>query len=221
MVKAILFDFWGTLVENGVFPSPVRQVKYILRLQKIPFPEYITRFEKSFMTQKFDSLAEAFTNVINEFELNPPSFVTEKLVGMWNKNMLLAKPFADALPALEKLKKQYKIVLVSNTDSFSVKQVIDKFNLKDYFDSIVLSCDTGKLKCDPEMFDIALKKAGVGAEDAVMVGDSLESDISGAEKAGIAAILIDRRDKREYKNKIVGLPDLPKILKKLEEGDSD
>jgi hypothetical protein len=25
MVKAILFDFWGALVENGIFPSPVKQ----------------------------------------------------------------------------------------------------------------------------------------------------------------------------------------------------
>ncbi len=35
MVKLIIFDFWGTLVENGIFPSPVRQVKYILRIEEL------------------------------------------------------------------------------------------------------------------------------------------------------------------------------------------
>lgn len=219
MVKAILFDFWGTLVENGIFPSPVRQAKYILRLQKVPFPDYITRFEKSFMTQKFDSLTEAFQNVIDEFELNPPSFVNEKLVGMWNKNMLLCKPFADTLSNLEKLKKKYKIVLISNTDQFTIKQVIDKFGLKDYFDEMIFSHDLGILKNDSEMFETALKKVGVKPEDAVMVGDSMESDIRGAEKAGIKAILIDRRDKREYNHKIVTLNDLQKMITKIEKGE--
>jgi hypothetical protein len=27
MVKILLFDMWGTIIENGVFPSPVRQIK--------------------------------------------------------------------------------------------------------------------------------------------------------------------------------------------------
>ena len=40
MVKAILFDFWGTLVENGV-RSPVKQVKWILMLKDMDFSEYI------------------------------------------------------------------------------------------------------------------------------------------------------------------------------------
>ena len=67
MVKAILFDFWGTLVEQGVW-SPVKQVKNILQID-LSFSEYITRMESAFMTQTFSSLKEAFENICHEFNL--------------------------------------------------------------------------------------------------------------------------------------------------------
>ena len=45
MLKAIIFDFWGTLVETGT-SSPIRQVKDILRL-RLSFPAYVTRMEEA------------------------------------------------------------------------------------------------------------------------------------------------------------------------------
>lgn len=212
MVKAILFDFWGTLVENGVYPSPVRQVKYTLNLRNLPFPLYIIQFERSFMTQKFDDLYKAFEAVCKEFKLQPNQDFLDNLVGMWNKNKLLAKPYPDTIPSLEKLKKEYKLVLVSNTDCFSVEAVMEKYEMKKLFDALILSYEIGMLKTNPKMFETALKKVKVKKKDAIMVGDSIESDIRGAENAGIKAILIDRNNKREYPDKITSLKELEKFL---------
>ena len=207
-MKAVLFDFFFFLVENGVFPSPVKQAKSILRLN-VPFIDYIERFEKAFMTEKFDNLADSFQNVCREFRINPPNFVIDKLVGMWNKNSLLSKPFADTIETLEELKKQgIKTALIANTDPFSINQVIDKFGLAKHFDAVILSCDYGKLKSDPALFQAALGELGVSKEEALMVGDSIESDIRGAENAGISAVLIDRKDRREYENKILDMHEL-------------
>ena len=182
MVKAILFDFWGTLVETGIHPSPVRQVRYILRLQ-MPFQEFIVKFEEAFMLKKFENLNEAFKNVCIAFNVNPPPFVVDKLIGMWNKNMLLAKPFQDTKHVLDELKKDYKLAIISNTDNFSLEPVLDKFELRKYFDAIMLSCETGYLKANTKMFNEAIKALGVKKKDCLMVGDSLDSDIAGATKA--------------------------------------
>jgi glycerol-1-phosphatase len=46
------------------------------------------------------------------------------------------------------------------------------------------------------MFDIALRDVDAGRGRAVMIGDSLESDIAGAHRAGIAGVLITREDGR-------------------------
>jgi FMN phosphatase YigB (HAD superfamily) len=138
MIKGIIFDFWGTIVENGIFPSPVRQVRFILNL-KIPFSEFIVKFEESFMMNEPESLTEAFTNVCKVFEIEPKKEMIENLVGMWNKNMLLAKPYPETIEILERLKKNYKIGLISNTDKFSLEPLIKKFELEKYFDYTALS----------------------------------------------------------------------------------
>ena len=67
MVKAILFDFWGTLVSNGVW-SPIKQVKQKLDIN-MPFSEYVVRMERAMMTEKFPSLKKAFENVFLEFSI--------------------------------------------------------------------------------------------------------------------------------------------------------
>lgn len=209
MIKAILFDLQGTLIENGVFPSPIKQVKFSLRIEDA-FDEYILKFEDIFMTKKYDSLTEAFVEVSNQFKLNTPEFIIQRLVGLWNKNKLLSKPFPDTIETLENLKGKYKLILVANIDCFS-KDIIEKFKLNDYFDEISLSCDTGMLKTDPEFFLTPLKKLNIDPSEALMVGDSMESDIAGAKSAGIKAILIDRRNSREYPDKIISLNELEKI----------
>jgi FMN phosphatase YigB (HAD superfamily) len=57
-----------------------------------------------------------------------------------------------------------------------------------------------------------LKKLKIKKTEAVMVGDSLESDIKAAENAGIKAILVDRHNKREYSDKISNLAELKEKL---------
>jgi FMN phosphatase YigB (HAD superfamily) len=211
MVQAILFDFWGTLVENGVIPSPARQVRYFLRLN-IAFHEFVTTFEESFMLQKHATLKDGFDAVSAAFSINPPPFVVEKCIGMWNKNMLLAKPFPETIAILEELKKKYKLALIANTDNFSLDPVLDKFDLRKYFDVIMLSYECGHLKSDTKMFDEAVKKLGVKKKDCLMVGDSVESDMAGAEKAKIASVLIDRRERLTYEKKIKTLNELAPFL---------
>ncbi len=214
MIKAILFDFWGTLVEQGVYPSPFKQARYLLRL-KMPFSEFAPRFEKAFMLNKHDSLYDGFREVAKEFGVNPPDFVYDKLVGLWNKNKLLAKPYTETMDALTHLSRKYTLAIVSNTDCFSINEIVDKYDMRKFFDVISLSYETGLLKTDRKMFSSVLKKLRVKKEEAVMAGDSMESDIIGAEHAGVKAILVDRRDKRDYPNKVKGLDEIEDTIQNL------
>ena len=60
-------------------------------------------------------------------------------------------------------------------------------------DGVVTSAEVGARKPDAAIFARALEIAGVRAEQAVHVGDSLEEDVAGARAAGIEPVLI-RRD---------------------------
>src|SRR5436305_266108 len=65
--------------------------------------------------------------------------------------------------------------------------------LEPLLDGILTSAEAGVRKPAGAIFEYALQIAGVGARDAVHVGDSLEEDIAGARNAGVSPVLI-RRD---------------------------
>jgi len=210
MVKAIIFDFWGTLVGNGIY-SPVKQVQRILELQ-MPFSEYIVQFEHVFMTEQFLNLKEAFEAVCNHFNVSPDPQRIEALIGMWNKNRLLANIYPESQEVLEHLHGKVKLILVSNTDPFSVEPALEKFQLARFFDGIYLSYKERHLKSDPALFEKILADHSLAKEDVLMVGDSIESDMRAAEQAGVPALLIDRKDRREYPEKIADLRELLKVV---------
>jgi HAD superfamily hydrolase (TIGR01549 family) len=215
MVKVIIFDFWGTLIENGVQPSPSKQVLHYLRL-RVPFSGFIGTFEQAFMTKQHNSLREGFDEVTRAFDKHIPDFVYDKLVGMWNKFSILSHPFEDTLPALDDLSKDYKLVILTNTDNFSFHQVLDKYELEKYFAKVYLSCDTGLLKSDVGSYQQILADLDVDATDCLMVGDSPQSDLESAKAAGIPAVLIDRREWAENIPKVKSLTELREYIATLE-----
>ncbi len=210
MIKVILFDFWGTIVEQGVW-SPTKQVQSVLKI-RLPFSEYIVRMEKVMMARKYDSLKEAFQNVAEEFAVPCSEQQMETLIGLWNKSWMLAYPYEEVVEALTKLRQNYTLVLVSNTDCFSINKVLTKFALRELFHRAYFSYETGVLKTEPSFFKTILGDLGVSADECVMVGDSLQSDMDAAQKAGIKGILVDRHDSREFRPKIKSVGELEPVL---------
>ena len=80
-------------------------------------------------------------------------------------------------------------------------------------DAIVDSRSHGRVKPHPTIFEATLVALGVAAEDAVMVGDSLEEDVEGARALGMRAILIDREERHpEVDERLTDLYGLPAAL---------
>ena len=210
--KVLVFDLWGTVVETGVKPSPSRQVKYFLRVRE-SFSDFVLAFEHSFMTRKFESLKQGFEHVVKDFNLRIPDFVYDKLIGMWNKNVILSELYEEVPEVFEALRKEgYNLVLLANIDQFAFEQLDHKHKLSELFDSVYCSFETGLLKINPESFEKIAKDFKVDKEDIVMVGDSVHSDMEAAEKAGVRGILVDRKDNREYDNKVLTLSELAEKL---------
>jgi FMN phosphatase YigB (HAD superfamily) len=210
MVKAVFFDFWGTLVENGTY-SPLKQSFSILRV-RMPFSQFAEQFERALMTKSYEDQATAFTEVCKAFNVNPIPIVIEKLIGVWNKNRLLSKIYPDTIDTLKALKeKKIKIALISNAPNNNVEPVLERFGMKDLFDGIFISYNEGKLKTDG-LFETAMKKLKLKKDDVISIGDSIETDIKGAEAVGIKAYLLDRKGKREFANKIQSLTEIIKLV---------
>lgn len=87
---------------------------------------------------------------------------------------------------LEEIRKMgLKIALISNVNSFGqVPTNLTAYNIKHYFDPIVLSSEYGRRKPDPAIFHYAARLANVPASKCLYVGDRITRDILGARKAG-------------------------------------
>jgi putative hydrolase of the HAD superfamily len=85
----------------------------------------------------------------------------------------------------------YRIGLISNTQR-SLAVFERHFELDGLFDVAISSSDHGFMKPHPSIFEEGLRRAGVAAAEAVMVGDSVPHDIQGALRLGMRGILVAR-----------------------------
>ena len=86
---------------------------------------------------------------------------------------------------LERLQGRFKLGLVTNGEVDSQRGRLAATGLDSFFDAVIISAEVGCAKPDPHIFELALEALGVGAEDAIYVGDSVEHDLAGAQSAGI------------------------------------
>lgn len=96
--------------------------------------------------------------------------------------------FPFALDVLTYLKKKYRLNIITNgfKEVQSVKMRIT--NLESYFDLVLCSEDAGVNKPHPKIFNMAMEIAGAIPNESLMIGDSFESDILGAQNVGMKTI---------------------------------
>jgi len=85
----------------------------------------------------------------------------------------------------------YGIGLITNSER-SFEMFERHFELDGLFDVAISSYDHGFMKPHPSIFEEGLRRAGVSAAEAVMVGDSVPHDIQGALQIGMRGILVAR-----------------------------
>ena len=104
------------------------------------------------------------------------------------------RPVAGAGELLAEVRRRgARIVAVTNNLVSEQEDKLRHTNLRHLFDDLVISEAAGINKPHREIFEIALRAAGSQPSEAVMLGDSWESDVVGALGAGIAAAWLDRR----------------------------
>jgi len=141
----------------------------------------------------------------------------------------MADAFAQALGAsgdlypgarqvLEAVAGRASLGMVTNGLSDIQRARIERLDIERYFDAIVISGEVGTSKPDVGIFDIAFERlANPDPATALMVGDSLSSDMAGAWNYGIATCWYNARrapapTDRLPDHEIVELEELPAIV---------
>jgi putative hydrolase of the HAD superfamily len=123
-------------------------------------------------------------------------------------NYVLYEDVFETLQGLEM--RGLNIGLISNFEAW-LEGLLERLGILGFFRHLYISGQVGKEKPHHDIFDMALKGAGVEAHQAMHVGDSLSSDINGARAVGLIPVMIDRMNHHQETD-CIRLTDLRQLL---------
>jgi len=221
MIKAIFLDFYNTLATH----HPPREETYVkicaelgievevkALFKSLPAADMYWRDESSRKPidqrspeEKLEFYTEYASKILSGAGAKVSRAVALQVLAKLQKFNWTYRAFDDTLPTLKDFKKRgFTMGLISNVVQ-DMDSIYHELGLKSYLTFKVTSAEVGYDKPRPEIFQAALKKAKVSAEEAIHVGDQYELDIIGAQGVGIKAILIDRN------NHFTEIKDCPRI----------
>jgi HAD superfamily hydrolase (TIGR01549 family) len=127
-----------------------------------------------------------------------------------------ARWFADpeAIPVLRTLSDRgMRLGMLSNaTHEPLIQRLVDRLGFRPYLDPALSSASTGIRKPDPAAFATHLNTWDLSPASVVMVGDTLEADIQGAQQAGMRSVwLRSREDARQEGDAAPSSSDRPAV----------
>ena len=131
-----------------------------------------------------------------------------------------------ALEAVQTLQKDYRLFLASNGTATVQHSRLTSAGLYPYFEKVFVSQELGYNKPAKEFFDAcAAQIPSYAPEKALMVGDSLSSDILGGIHAGMPTCWVNPHHKPHPENitpdyQIEALSQLPELLQKINREDA-
>lgn len=210
-VKAVLFDFSGTLMRTE--PAE-RRVAAVLSEAGITLPDaevraWARRLEESgglpgghtsidvpdryrddWERRDLDPAAHraAYTGLIDHSGWPWP-----ELTGALYERSTLPRtwlPYPDTLPAVSALAERGVRTAVVSNIGWDPRPVLTAHGIADLVDAILLSYEEGHVKPDPEIFKAACSRLGVHPRHTLMVGDDRRAD-GGATAVGIRTFFVD------------------------------
>jgi len=150
------------------------------------------QFDTSYPLETIDKLAEAY---IHELPGN---------------NHLLD----GAREILEYLSVNYTLHIITNgfTEVQNIK--LNNSNIAHFFKTVTTSEEIGVKKPNPKVFYSALNKAQATVKESIMIGDTFEADVLGAEGVGMQSLFYNYRDEiiPDSYRKVDALIDIKKHL---------
>jgi putative hydrolase of the HAD superfamily len=192
--KAVIFDLFGTLVDN--WPADERKILLAGMAAELGVP-----FERLFHiwdehrgrrdTGAFKTVFDAVTAACVGLGANPASERIDRASSAYSEFAVgCLAPREDAVDTMRQLREHgYTIGLISDCGP-PTPELWQLTSLAEYFDVTTFSCEVGLKKPDPRIYTTTCAALGVQARDCLYVGDGGSRELTGAEAVGMRALMI-------------------------------
>ena len=114
----------------------------------------------------------------------------------WGTTHTLVPGAKEMLETLQK--KGYRLFAASNSFGHLQRSRLEQAGILHYFEDTYISMDIGYDKPDIRFYQEALRRCNLQPHEVLMIGDSMTTDVIGAQNAGIDARFFDRKSDDLY-----------------------
>jgi putative hydrolase of the HAD superfamily len=190
MVKAVLFDWGNTLVEfawDDELLAAGQRAGLAAARSASGADDFAARYRQLVLENA--SPADDYATLLRQLGVDDIDAYIDAEHEAWRSAHAV---LGSAHALLESLRgRGIRTGVVANAwpePSRVLRADAQAFGLADLLDVIVFSDEVGLRKPQPEIFLHALERIGVAPEDAVFVGDRLDTDVQGAARAGMTTV---------------------------------
>ncbi len=211
MLKAVLFDLDGVLIDSEPVAYRVCEMLANEYGYTIPLTEYTTKYLGRTVVKSMEYMVNRFNLPVSVDELHKRYLKEEEK----NTNAgIPLKPYAKEI--LVHLKeKGIKTIVASSSSRTRAETLLEKNDILKYFDDMIFGYEVPRGKPYPDIFLAACEKLGVAPCEAIVIEDS-EAGIDAAFSANIPVVcVVDmKRPNNEHVEKCLAVVD---SLKEAEE----
>ncbi|MCI0455178.1 MAG: HAD family hydrolase [Candidatus Dadabacteria bacterium] len=243
--NVIIFDLFDTVVNFNRSRLPAKEINgYEVKstsvlvyevfkrfYDHVSFNDFYTAFLKSY--EELEELKrkenieihnkERFKLMLTKLNIKPKPGSNRLLEEMVLCHM---QSIADAMEfpkenrdTLNLLRNKYRLALISNFDHApTAYSILDRFNIKGFFERILISIEIGWRKPKAYIFLKAFNLLKTKPDEAIFVGDNLEADVVGSKSVGMKVIWINKNNEEISKGipnpdyEVTKLIDIGKII---------
>lgn len=180
-IRTLVFDMGNTIVPFDVQRGIAEMAKH----SSVPANEIWPTLQASGVLLAFErgelTPEEFRANVCQQLQMD---LSAEAFDAIWNSIFLPEALISEAL--VEKLKQQYRLIVLSNTNAIHVAYVREHYPVLKHFHHFVFSHEVGHTKPEPQIYEAAIAVAAAWAEECFYT-DDVAAYVEGAAEVGFQA----------------------------------
>ena len=169
-IKCIIIDLYVTLIDSG--PDLMDALNFVLKKQAVQeisdqvIGTLVGGGAKSMIEKAYNHLKLRIPEKKIDFMIN--DFLDFYFDNCYKKSRL----YPNVEKTLKVLKPLFKLAVCTNKKQHITNKILEKYNIKQYFDYVLGSGTEFKLKPDIAMLEHCSEKLAVQTKNCMMVGDS-------------------------------------------------
>ncbi len=205
MVRAVIFDFYGTLAhfaDTDVSNYETVFAAHGYTPERALFDDYFSRYngvehgEHSVSEETYESWVRLRLRDLTSACGVPDPDVDNLIEALRASDQGAMEPYREAVATLSSLRKAGLAIGVCSNWGWELDAFLDQVGVLEFVDVGITSARAGARKPHPVIYDASVTALGLDPSEVVFVGDSWEPDVRGPRRHGMTSVHVWRQEER-------------------------